>query len=312
MTEKPRRLGRGLGALISGAESAPPATETPVAAPDSPLKEIPVNQVHPNPLQPRKDFKPEELAELEASLKTAGLLQPISVRQRPDGQYELIAGERRLRAATRLGWTTIPALVKPLDNRDMLVLALVENLQRADLNPLDEAAGYQRLIGEFAFTQQQVADSVGKDRSTVTNLLRILSLPEGVQRLVRDGHISLGHARALLAISDERIMLATARKTVEEQLSVRDVERIAQAQRQTQKAPAVSRDSNPSTKRSRSDDAELRRMSDLLRKRLQTDVKLHAEAEGASLRGSINIQFYNHDDLERLIELILGKSLDHA
>ncbi len=312
MTEKPRRLGRGLGALISGAESAPPATETPVAAPDSPLKEIPVNKVHPNPLQPRKDFKPEELAELEASLKTAGLLQPISVRQRPDGQYELIAGERRLRAATRLGWTTIPALVKPLDNRDMLVLALVENLQRADLNPLDEAAGYQRLIGEFAFTQQQVADSVGKDRSTVTNLLRILSLPEGVQRLVRDGHISLGHARALLAISDERIMLATARKTVEEQLSVRDVERIAQAQRQTQKAPAVSRDSNPSTKRSRSDDAELRRMSDLLRKRLQTDVKLHAEAEGASLRGSINIQFYNHDDLERLIELILGKSLDHA
>lgn len=312
MTEKPRRLGRGLGALISGAESAPPATETPVAAPDSPLKEIPVNQVHPNPLQPRKDFKPEELAELEASLKTAGLLQPISVRQRPDGQYELIAGERRLRAATRLGWTTIPALVKPLDNRDMLVLALVENLQRADLNPLDEAAGYQRLIGDFAFTQQQVADSVGKDRSTVTNLLRILSLPEGVQRLVRDGHISLGHARALLAISDERIMLATARKTVEEQLSVRDVERIAQAQRQTQKAPAVSRDSNPSTKRSRSDDAELRRMSDLLRKRLQTDVKLHAEAEGASLRGSINIQFYNHDDLERLIELILGKSLDHA
>jgi ParB family chromosome partitioning protein len=273
------------------------------------LREIPVSEILPNPLQPRQVFNPEELAELEASLRESGLLQPISVRQRTDGTYELIAGERRLRAATRLGWPTIPALVKPLDDRGMLVLALVENLQRANLNPIDEALGYQRLITEFGHTQQQVADAVGKDRSTVANLLRILALPEGIRRLIRDEQLSLGHARALLAMPDERTMLDTARRAVEQQLSVRDVERLAQTKRDaaTPKKPGPA--TPPTHPAGRGDSAEVRRLTDLLRRRLQTDV--HIQLTGDS-RGTVAIAFYSADDLHRVMELVLGQPLESA
>jgi len=307
MTDKPRRLGRGLGALIAGAATAaPPEPQTNSA---SPLREIPIAEILPNPLQPRQVFNPGELAELEASLRESGLLQPISVRQRTDGTYELIAGERRLRAATRLGWPTIPALVKPLDDRGMLVLALVENLQRANLNPIDEALGYQRLITEFGHTQQQVADAVGKDRSTVANLLRILALPEGIRRLIRDEQLSLGHARALLAMPDERTMLDAARRAVEQQLSVRDVERLAQSTRQAAapKAPRAGTATPPSA--GRGELAEVRRLTELLRRRLQTDV--HIQLAGES-RGTVAITFYTADDLHRVMELILGQPLESA
>lgn len=309
MTEKPRRLGRGLEALITGASSHISATpaEIGVEATVSSFREIPVADVHPNPLQPRKVFKPEDLAELEASLRVSGLLQPISVRQRDDGHFELIAGERRLRAATRLGWSTIPALIKPLDNRDMLVLALVENLQRTDLNPLDEAMGYQRLIAEFGHTQQQVADAVGKDRSTIANLLRVLGLPEGIRALIRDEQLSLGHARALLAMPDERAMLAAARHTIEQQLSVRDVERLAQTQRE-RAAPQPTRSETPAAHSPRREtSAEVRRLTELLRRRLQTDVQIQLQDDS---RGMVTISFYSTDDLHRLMELILGQRLD--
>lgn len=310
MTEKPRRLGRGLEALIAGAATATPtAPAEPANEPASPLREIPVAEVFPNPLQPRQVFKPEELAELEASLRESGLLQPISVRQRADGNYELIAGERRLRAATRLGWPTIPALVKPLDDRGMLVLALVENLQRANLNPIDEALGYQRLISEFGHTQQQVADAVGKDRSTVANLLRVLALPEGIRRLIRDEQLSLGHARALLAMPDERAMIEAARLAVEQQLSVRELERMAQAKREpaAPKTPPAGAPAPQPARRGES--AEVRRLTELLRRRLQTDV--HIQLAGDS-RGTVAISFYSDDDLHRVMELILGQPLESA
>lgn len=305
MTEKPRRLGRGLEALIAGAATA--ATAEHHADSVSPLREIPLAEVFPNPLQPRQVFHPEELAELEASLRESGLLQPISVRQRADGNYELIAGERRLRAATRLGWPTIPALVKPLDDRGMLVLALVENLQRANLNPIDEALGYQRLISEFGHTQQQVADAVGKDRSTVSNLLRVLALPEGIRRLIRDDQLSLGHARALLAMPDERTMIEAARQAVEQQLSVRELERMAQAKRERtapKTSPAGAAAPQPGR---RGESAEVRRLTELLRRRLQTDV--HIQLTGDS-RGTVAISFYSADDLHRVMELVLGQPLD--
>ncbi len=308
VTDKPRRLGRGLEALIAGAGSHSPVV-TPDASlePPSPLRSIPITEIRPNPYQPRRDFKPEELTDLESSIRASGLLQPVTVRPRADGGFELVAGERRFRATSRLGWIEIPAIVKTLDDREMLTLALIENLQRADLNPLDEALGFQRLIDEFSLTQQQVADAVGKDRSTVANLLRILQLPDGIKRLLRDGQISLGHARALLAMPNERLMLDTARQVVERGLSVREAERIAQGARPPegrQKAPrpATDRGRDPHT-------AELRRLTELLRRHLQTDVRITVEGES---KGEISIRFYSADDLQRLLETIIGRPLDDA
>lgn len=312
MTDKPRRLGRGLEALIAAAGTPAASLPSPPAAdgsvtPPSPFRTIPVAEIRPNPFQPRRDFKPEELADLESSIRASGLLQPVTVRERPDGAFELVAGERRLRAATRLGWSEIPAILKTLDDREMLTLALIENLQRADLNPLDEALGFQRLIDEFALTQQQVADAVGKDRSTVANLLRVLQLPDGIKRLLRDGQISLGHARALLAMPNERLMLETARLVVERGLSVREAERIAQDARPADARP---RGARPSSERPRdAHSAELRRLTEALRRHLQTDVRITLEGDS---KGDIAIRFYSADDLQRLLETILGRSLDDA
>lgn len=306
MTEKPRRLGRGLEALIAGANSSqPPAQPTSLPPSQSPLRQLLVADISPNPFQPRHDFKPEELTDLQNSMHSSGLLQPISVRPRADGGYELIAGERRFRAATRLGWTEITAIVKPLNDREMLTLALIENLQRADLNPLDEALGYQRLIDEFTLTQQQIADAVGKDRSTVANLLRVLQLPEGIRRLVRTGQISLGHARALLALPSERQMLETARRIVDQGLSVRDVERSVQDHRPQEATPRSPRHDRAPAAHT----PELRRLTELLRRRLQTDVNITVDTGS---KGDISVRFYSSDDLHRLLELLLNKSLDDA
>ena len=306
MTEKPRRLGRGLEALIAGA-GVPQTSLTSQAntEPTSPLRLVPIADIRPNPFQPRHNFKPEELTELENSMRVSGLLQPITLRPHSGGGYELVAGERRFRAASRLGWAEIPAIVKPLGDREILTLALIENLQRSDLNPLDEALGYQRLISEFVLTQQQVAELVGKDRSTIANLLRVLQLPDGIRRFLREGSISLGHARALLAMPNERTMIEVARRIVEHGLSVRDVERAAQEAR----TPDATQKSDRPTGEHRGHTPELRRLTDLLRRHLQTDVKI--TVDGAS-KGEISVRFYSADDLQRLLELLLGPSLDDA
>ena len=295
-TDKPRRLGRGLEALL--ATKAAPTTQP---AERGAFQRILIAEIRPNPYQPRKEFPNEELAELEASLKASGLLQPITVRPSPTGSgYELVAGERRLRAATRLGWPDIPAVVKEVDDRALLTLALVENLQRANLNPIEEAEGYQRLIQEFELTQQQVADVIGKDRSTVANVLRVLQLPASVRRMLQEGQLTIGHARALLALGNERLIVDVAREAVAKGLTVRHVEQRArlntpEAERRRAKAPpagaATSR--NP----------EVRRIEDELRRHLQTDVAITA---GQGERGTIEITFYTNDDLDRLLELILG------
>jgi ParB family transcriptional regulator, chromosome partitioning protein len=309
MSDKPRRLGRGLEALIANAAAPQPATpSTAVVAtasePPGPYRTLPIKEIRPNPFQPRRNFSPEELAELENSIRVSGLLQPVTVRERAGGDFELVAGERRLRAAARLGWAEIPAIVRPLDDREMLTLALIENLQRSDLNPLDEAMGYQRLIEEFTLTQQQVAEAVGKDRSTIANLLRILQLPDGIKRLVRDGQISLGHARALLALPNERAMLDAAKQIVERQLSVREVERMAHDAR-----PAAERirPVRPAPSARSGQTAELRRLTELLRRHLQTDVRITTQGD---TQGEISVSFYSADDLQRLLELLLGRSPD--
>lgn len=264
------------------------------------VREILIDQVQPNPLQPRREFSDDELRELQESLRASGLLQPISVRPRADGHFELIAGERRLRAAKRLGWTTIPALIRDATNEQMLSLALVENLQRADLNPVEEAEGYRQLTVEFGLAHQDVANAVGKDRSTVTNALRLLSLPDDVIQLLRQGLITTGHARALLALADEDAIKATARRIVADKLSVRDVERLAQEARPSAARRARNR-AEPAPVATPS--AEAARIADRLRRYLQTDVTVQADDQA---RGEVRIRFYSAEDLERLLDLILG------
>jgi ParB family chromosome partitioning protein len=299
-TDKPRRLGRGLDALLATRSPAPTPAAAVTLEPGDLLRELPIHEIRPNPFQPRKEFRPEELAELESSLKTNGLLQAVTVRRAVDGKgYELIAGERRLRAATRLGWSNIPAVVKEIDDRALLTLALVENLQRADLNPIEEGEGYQRLITEFALTQQDVAEIVSKDRSTVANMLRLLNLPVSIRSMVRDGHLTVGHARALLAISNERDMLELAREIVAKGLTVRDVEQRTRAASpaSSRRIPKQKKDSRPSGL-----NAELKRLQDELRRHLQTDVTISVDDHE---RGKIEIAFYSSDDLERVLDLVL-------
>ncbi|HET7055772.1 MAG TPA: ParB/RepB/Spo0J family partition protein, partial [Thermomicrobiales bacterium] len=265
------------------------------------FRKIAIQQIKPNPFQPRKEFRDEELAQLQASLDANGLLQPVTVR--PVGNhYELIAGERRLRAATNLGWTEIPAIVRQYDDKALLTLALVENLQRSDLNPIEEAEGYSRLVAEFDLTQQDVATVVGKDRSTVANALRLLNLPAVVRRLLQEGRLSVGHARALLAIPTERVMVDLAREAVAKNLSVREVERRVKQATTSARQPTAAPEKNGAARA-----AELRRLTDRLRRRLQTDVAVDIDDKD---RGQLRINFYSADDLNRLIELITGHTTE--
>jgi ParB family transcriptional regulator, chromosome partitioning protein len=305
--DTPRRLGRGLEALISTAKqrdtgSNPAQGEAP---PGTDLKQVPIIDIVPNRFQPRRAFSEPELAELAASIKENGLLQPIVVRAHGDGKWELVAGERRLRAAGRLGWSEIPVVVREFDDRAMLTLALVENLQRADLNPLEEAEGFQRLIDEFGLTQQQVAAAVGKDRTSITNLLRILTLQPAVRQLVEGYQISTGHARALLPIKDEQRQLELANEIVARQLSVREVEARARAMMsEAGSLPSVASVPAPkSSAGSAPSDPATKRIEDQLRKHLQTDV--HIQSLGSD-RGVVRINFYSADDLERLLDLVIG------
>lgn len=304
--DKSRRLGRGLSALISSTQPTQSATSSPTAAQTSPsqepFREIRLDQIVPNPKQPRREFAEAELLELQLSLQSSGLLQPIAVRPRKDGRFELIAGERRFRAASRLGWTTIPAVVRDVSDEQLLSLALVENLQREDLNPIEEAEGYRQLINEFGLAHQQVAQAVGKDRSTVTNALRLLSLPEDVQRLVRDGSLTLGHARALLGVPSGTSLSELARRVIAQRLSVREVERLVQEAK-----PTVKRNRDVENQLTVSDVPEVRRLTDRLRRLLQTDVAVHVDSAG---RGEVRIRFYSADDFNRVFELITRSSHD--
>lgn len=304
--DRSRRLGRGLSALIGStpAPATPPAPAPDAAQPakPEPFREIRLDHIVPNPRQPRRDFSDAELQELQLSLQASGLLQPIAVRARKDGRYELIAGERRFRAAGRLGWTTIPAYVRDVSDEQMLSLALVENLQREDLNPIEEAEGYRQLINDFGLAHQQVAQAVGKDRSTITNALRLLALPEDVQQLVRDGSLTLGHARALLGVPSGTSLTELAQRVVSQRLSVREVERLVQEAK-----PASRRARDPEPTLAVSEVPEVRRLTDRLRRFLQTDVAVHVDSSG---RGEVRIRFYSADDFNRVFELMTRSSSD--
>jgi len=292
-----RRLGRGLDALLGQKSVATTTPSEAVPRETSALRDIAITDIRANHFQPRKEFAPAELQELQNSIAATGLLQPITVRQVPGATgYELVAGERRLRAATALGWKTIPALVREYDDRTTLTLALVENLQRADLNPIEEAEGYARLSGEFGLTQNEIAELVGKDRSTIANLLRVLQLPAQARRLLESGALTLGHARPLLALDDERQILALANEAVEHGLSVRAVE-----QRVREDAPKPSKAKRGRPMKVDKRPAEVVHVEEMLRRRFQTDVSVHVTPKK---KGEVRIQFYSYDDLNRLLELV--------
>jgi ParB family transcriptional regulator, chromosome partitioning protein len=293
MTET-KRLGRGLEALLG-------SVSREQAQASGALRELPVTSVQPNPLQPRTHMDEAELVELAASIEASGLLQPVVVRPR-NGKYELIAGERRWRAVQRLGWPKITAVVKDVDDQTLLTLALIENLQRDDLSAIDEAAGYQRLGQEFQLPQAEIARLVGRDRSTIANLLRLLKLPDQVKQLVHTGKLSEGHARALLGVSNEAKLIRLAEEGAEQGWSVREME-----SRVRGNAADVGTGS-PSPAQPRAPQkmvsADVRRVEDALRKRLGTDVRVTARRRG---RGFLSISYYSNEDLARVLELILGE-----
>ena len=306
MKQEGRRLGRGLEALLGrhDAPAATPAAGTPTV--DSPLREIAVADIRPNPFQPRTEFKAEEIDELKESLAQNGLLQPITVRPAAAG-FELIAGERRLRAAMALGWQQISAIVRSLDDRAALTLALVENLQRSDLNPVEEAEGYQRLATEFRLSHEEIAQAVGKARTTIVNSLRLLGLPERVQLFMRHRGISAGHGRAILGLPGEEERISAALAAISKQLSVRGIEdyvkqRVAELKHAAK--PVVREADAPRINEARG--PQVRQIEDQLRTYLQTDVRVDLSGPES---GNISIRFYSSDDLDRVLERIVGPAV---
>ncbi|MBN1204407.1 MAG: ParB/RepB/Spo0J family partition protein [Myxococcaceae bacterium] len=287
-----RALGRGLSALIPQAAPTPVPAANPVAEPPARngVLKLAIEAIHRDNAQPRRYFDEAKLAELTESIKAQGVLQPVLVRKDGDG-YKLIAGERRWRAAQAAGLKEVPALVREVTEAQAFELALVENLQRTDLNPIEEAEGYQRLVDEFKLTQEQISQRVGKDRSTVANALRLLALPADVKALVADGSLSMGHARALLGVPRLPEMQALAAQVASQKLSVRDTEKLVQ-QRRTQK-----KEGGRPPKQS----PQVKALVEELQRRLGTKVRLTERSPG---KGTLEVDFFSYDDLDRLLKLL--------
>lgn len=299
---KKRRLGRGLGALIDEADSSvdfSAGAESSLTAGPSENAEVslPVESIHPNRFQPRHTFRPDSIAELAASIKAQGLIQPIVVNRRQDGSYELISGERRLRAVKQLGWSEVPAVVRSVSDNELLEMTLVENLQREDLNPIDEAQGYRSLIEDFGQTQAQVAEKVGKDRATVANALRLLKLPEVLRKSVSDGELSAGHARALLGLEDQAVQIELARKAVKQEFSVRKLESIVRDLTSGVSGKKAGKEQTPELEH----ESQIRDLEFRLKSRLGTRVRIRDGKDG---KGRIEIEFFSFDEFERLMELL--------
>lgn len=278
------------------APQAPPVVQAPpptqAAANDGP-RGIAIDLVQRNPQQPRKHFDETELNELASSIRTHGVLQPILVRPIADGKYEIVAGERRWRAAQKAGLHTIPAVVRDLNEVEVLEIAIVENVQRMDLNPLEEAQGFQALIDRFGRTQQEIADAVGKSRPHIANMLRLLALPDDLQEMVRDGRLSAGHARAILTAPDPRTL---AQRAVSEGLNVREVERLAQQAKDEKHGPRVS---SPAAD---TKSADTRALEQSLSNALGLDVTINDKA-GA---GEVKISYKTLEQLDDVIRRLRG------
>lgn len=284
---KKKVLGKGLEALLSPI----PKAEKGTAASSEPLSQgeriiqLDPREIDPNPQQPRLSFREESLQELADSIRRDGVQEPVIVRRR-NNKYELVTGERRVRAAIMADLATVPAIVRDVSDADMLRLGIIENVQREDLNAIELAKAYQKLLEEFHWTQDELARQVGKSRVSVTNLLRLLHLPEDVQRHVADGELSMGHARALLALPSADAQRSACRKVLEKGLSVRETERLATARHKVSKQ----QDKDPN----------LLAIEEELRKRIGTKVSVRAQGKA---RGSITIEYYSLDDLDRILAL---------
>ena len=285
---KKRALGRGLSALIPQAAAAPMTTPVGLAGQ---VQLLPVDRVLRDGNQPRKSFDEAKLQELASSIQAQGLLQPLLVRKDGEG-YRLIAGERRWRAAQLAGLQEVPCLIREATEAQAFELALVENLQRADLNPLEEAEGYRRLIDDFALTQEQVSQRVGKERSSVANALRLLSLPDEVKALVASGELSMGQARAVLGAGSPQEMVTLAAQVTQQHLSVRDTERLVKDHK-AGGGPAKKKSSARET-------VQVRELVEDLQRRLGTKVRLSDKGG----KGTIEIDFFSYEDLDRLLELL--------
>lgn len=297
-------LGRGLGALLGGAPApGKPASPAPVSAVPAPapvidsrerVQRVALDRIRPCPLQPRKDFSPEALRELADSIKEQGIVQPLIVRER-NAHLELIAGERRWRAAQLLGISEVPVIVREADDRAVLELALIENLQRENLNAIEEAQGYAQLIGQFQLTQEEVALKVGKSRAVVANALRLLKLAPQLQAYLREGRLSVGHAKVILGLLDDRQQKIAAERIIKEELNVRQTEGVVAKMQARGSETAKPTNITPMTQ-----DTHVANLENRLRERLGT--KIHFRyAHG---KGSLEIAFYSDDELERILQIL--------
>lgn len=294
-------LGRGLDSLIPAARA--PETPPPPAAPPAPAGapfELPILDIERSPFQPRRDFKEEELRELADSMRNSGLVHPPAVRKNKEGKYELISGERRLRAALLAGWKKIPVTVVEADDLAAASMATAENLQREDLNPIEEAVGYKTLQDTFGLTQQEVADRVGKGRATVANSLRLLELPDEVKALVQSGLLSAGHAKVLLSVDSEKDRTLLARECVNLQLPVRSLER------RVARLGAPVPDPRP-TGTPDIPEGYVKTLADKLRRHLGCPVRLSCGRTlpgGKRVKGVLEIDFFDNDDLDRIVRMV--------
>ncbi|MCA0993175.1 ParB/RepB/Spo0J family partition protein [Pseudalkalibacillus hwajinpoensis] len=273
-----RGLGKGINALF------------PSQKEDEVVKEIPLNELRPNPYQPRKKFSDEAIEELRASIESFGVLQPLIVRQSIKG-YEIVVGERRYRASKEAGLTTIPAVVKKLTDRKMMEIALIENLQRENLNPIEEALAYQKLMKETDVTQEELSKRLGKSRPHLANFLRLLQLPSEVQEYISDGKLSMGHGRAILGLKKKEARKALADRALEEKLNVRQLEKLI-----TQLNQSVSRE----TKKDEKSDPFLKEKESSLREKFGTSVSIKRSKK----KGKIEIEFFSEEDLNRILEVL--------
>jgi ParB family chromosome partitioning protein len=301
MTTKRQALGKGLSALLTGGgeEVAETSLASPRTAASGSVAMIRVNQIVANPFQPRNEFEKEALEELAESIRVLGIIQPVTLRQLAENQYQLISGERRFRASQLAGLTEIPAYIRTADDQAMLEMALVENIQREDLNAIEVAFSYQRLIDECKLTQEQLSQRVAKKRSTITNYLRLLKLPAEIQSGIKEGKISMGHARALINAGDEKLQLRIFHQIVEEDLSVRQVEDLVRRQnedKKEKKAPAV-KEEIPQLDENKI--ASFKLYGDKLSGILNRPITIQQGKDG---RGNILIEFETEAQLEKVIE----------
>ncbi len=280
---KKRGLGKGLDALFPGI-----GRDAEPGRPSFFLCDI--DRIRPNPYQPRREFPEDELDSLSESIKSQGLLQPLLVREAGSG-FELIAGERRLRAARLAGIDQVPVVVKNVSDTELLALSIIENIQRQDLNPIEEAEAYRRLMDEFSMTQEEVADRVGKSRPAVANILRLLNLPDEIRESVRQGRLSMGHARALLGLSNPALQKKVLHVVISKHLSVRQTEKLVKRMNEEEKQPSRDLDR---------DAIHYSSLEDELAKHLQTKVIIRRRGK----RGRLVIEFYSDDDLDRLISML--------